>query len=109
MTFGDTVRYSRSSARGFGAVLSRVLKQKRFYQKGRYSAVSRAWEEVAGPEIASRTRIASYEDGKLRVEVESSVLLQELSGFMRETILEELRRTSGGEDVAEVRFCLGDQ
>lgn len=107
MSFDDSVTYGDSSARKFGAVLKKLLKTKRFYEKSKYGALSEAWRKVVGEEIASSTKIVSHQHGVVRVEVDSSVLLQELSGFMKQTILQELQQTSGGEDVAEIRFCLG--
>lgn len=107
MSFGDSVTFGDISARKFGDVLERLLKEKRFYEKSKFGALSGAWREVVGDEIAARTKIVSYQHGRLRVEVDSSILLQELSGFMEHTILGELQQKSGGKDVAEIRFCLG--
>jgi predicted nucleic acid-binding Zn ribbon protein len=94
-------------AQSFGEVLVRLLKSKRFYEKGRYGRLVDAWREVVGEAIAARTSIRAFEHGRLTVEVADAVLLHELSGFMREALLEELRRRPGGEDVAELRFRLG--
>lgn len=107
MSNRDSVTFGDISAKEFGNVLKKVLKKKRFYQKSKYGALSRAWKEVVGEEIADETKIVSYKNGRLRVEVNSSVLLQELSGFMKDNILEELQQTSGGTDVSDLRFCLG--
>jgi predicted nucleic acid-binding Zn ribbon protein len=109
MSFGDSVTFGDISARKFGDVLKRLLKEKRFYEKSKFGALSEAWREVVGDEIAARTKIVSYQHGYLRVEVDSSILMQELSGFMEHTILQELQQTTGGEDVAGIRFCLGSE
>ncbi|MFW6044643.1 MAG: DUF721 domain-containing protein [Planctomycetota bacterium] len=112
MSFGDTVSYQgseRGNAREYGEVLKKLLKSKRFFQKNKYGALSKAWKDVVGDEIAGCTKIVSYEHGCLRVEVMSSVLLQELSGFMKESILQELQQHQGGEDVCEIRFCMGSE
>ena len=107
MSFEDSVSYGNTSARKFGDVLKRLLKTKRFYEKSKFGALSEAWRQVVGEEIAEQTKIVSYQHGSLKVEVDSSVLLHELSGFMEDTILQELQQTSGAEDVVDLRFCLG--
>ncbi len=109
MSNRDSVSFGEISGKQFGNVLKKLLKKKRFYQKNKYGALSEAWEEVVGEDIASETKIVSYKHGRVRVEVSSSVLLQELSGFMKDRILRELKQTSGGEDVSEIRFCLGSE
>ena len=99
--------------RRLGDLLKRLLKGKRFSQKGRYGALSVAWrqvmEEVLGEECAGQTRIGSFSHGRVVVEVEGPVLLQELSGFLRQKLLERLRSLPGTEDVADLRFRLGQQ
>jgi len=107
VSFGDTVHYYAPKARPFGDALHRVLKAKRFYEKSRFGALADAWAEAVGDEVAARTRIASYRHGILKVEVASSVLLHELSGFMKSAVLAALKECSGGRDVADIRFCLG--
>jgi hypothetical protein len=99
--------------RRLGDVLTRLLKAKRFSQKGRYGALSLAWrqvvEEVLGEECAGQTRVGSFSHGRVMVEVEGPVLLQELSSFLRQKLLERLRSHPGAEDVADLRFRLGQQ
>ena len=96
------------AARPIGDVLKALLRRKRFLQKGKYPALTEAWAELVGEAIAARTRIRSFEEGKLTIEVTSSVLLQELSGFMKQQLLAGMQGCKGCKDVAELRFCLGD-
>lgn len=74
---------------------------------GKFGGLGRAWAELVGEEIAARTRVAAYRDGELTVEVNSSVLMQELNGFMRQNLLAGLQGTDVGRDVARIRFRLG--
>ena len=94
-------------ARPIGDVLKALLRRKRFLQKGKYAGLTEAWVGLVGEAIAARTRIRNFHEGKLVVEVTSSVLLHELSGFMKPQLLAALRQCDAGRDVAEVRFCLG--
>ncbi len=107
MSQGDSVHFGAVSTRRLGEVLKRLLKSKRFYQRRKYGALVGAWQCTAGEEIAAHCRIAAFEHGRLLVEVDEPILLHELAGFMRSTVLSELQGTPGGEDVAELRFRLG--
>jgi len=97
----------RDKAKRFGDVLKGVLKTKRFYLKGKYGALADAWQHVAGEEIAARTRLISFEHGRVTIEVSDPVLRHELAGFMRAALLAELQKAPGAEDVVEMRFQLG--
>ena len=70
--------------RTIGDVARALLRRKKFREKGRYGALVDAWQELTGEEIAARTQIRSFKDGELVIEVESSVLLHELNGFLKE-------------------------
>jgi len=97
------------ASKSFGHVLKEVLREKRFYQKARYGRLAQAWENVIGEEISRLTRITGYSNGRLVIEVASSALLQELSGFMKPLLLEKLRTEQGAQDVVSLEFRLGTQ
>lgn len=97
---------SRGAARPLGEILKRILRRKRLHQKGKYGALSVAWEELVGEGVASRTRIGAFDEGELVVEVDSAALLHELNSFMKDQLLAGLRATDGGRDVAGLRFRL---
>lgn len=92
----------------FGDMLTALLKKKRFREKGKYLALSDAWHKVAadaiGEENAGRTRVSGFRHGRVTVDVECPVLLQELGGFLRTGLLALLRESRGGEDVVDLRF-----
>jgi len=94
-------------AKPFGDLLKGLMRRKRFRQRAKYGRLAQAWEGVVGEQVAGRTRIAGFREGVLLVEVSSPVLLQELHGFLRPVLLEQLRRTEGGRDVASIEFRLG--
>ncbi len=108
MSFGDSVSYKRFNEIKFDDVVGKLLKKKRFSHKSKYRALVSAWSQVVGPEISEMTRIVGYEHGKLKVGVASSVLLHELKGFMKHTILEELQKTQGAEDVSDIFFLASE-
>ena len=90
-----------------GQVLRRLLKRKRFYQKRKYRGLVAAWTEVVDEFTAEHTRISGYAEGTVTVDVDSSVLLQELSAFMKHDLLQRMQQEDSGRDVAALRFRLG--
>ena len=92
--------------RPIGEIVRALVRRKRFRQKGRYSGLTEAWRELAGQGVAARTRIRSFEEGRLVIEVETPALLHELNGFMKEHLLQGLQAMSAGRDVAELRLRL---
>jgi len=100
-------RRSLQGARPIGDVIRALMKRKRFSQKGRYAALTEAWRGIVGEGIAARTRISSFAGGELIVDVDSPVLLQELTSFLKDQLLAELQSTEPGRDMAQLRFRLG--
>ena len=96
----------KQRARPLGEILRAMLGRKRFRQKGRYSAFVAAWQEVAGQAIAERSRVRVFKDGQLVVEVDSSALLHELNGFLKQDLLAGIQSTKAGREVVELRLCL---
>ena len=65
-----------------------------------------AWENAAGQPTAKYTRVGALRHGMLEVLVSNSILLQELAGFHRQTLLAKLQETLGSREVRDIRFCL---
>lgn len=63
------------------------------------------WQEELG-ELAKHAQIGNFREGKLVVEVDSSVYMQELSA-RRESIVERVNRRMGKRFIVGVRFRLG--
>ncbi len=99
----------RDRVRPIGDLIRSLLKRKRFYEKNKYGALMDAWSELVGEAISERTRITGYRSGVLQVDVYSSVLLQELTGFLKHSLLEGLQATEAGRDIADIRFRLGSE
>lgn len=64
------------------------------------------WEEIVGRRIAEHARALRVSDGRLFVEVDSSVWAQELS-LMRRQLLAEVNARVGRESIEHIHFVLG--
>lgn len=107
MSFADGVEYGPLRVRETGKIAKRVVKDKIIRYRGRYRAIADAWGDVVGAEISAVARPVSCQNGKLMIKVSSPILLHELKGFMKQSILEELNRTKGGEDISDLCFIAG--
>lgn len=66
-----------------------------------------AWEEVVGPAIARRTRVAGFKSHKLYVDVDSAAHLHELRTFGKDKILADLRERLPSLRVQDIVFRPG--
>ena len=91
---------------GLGQVLKReIISGAR--QRRRVDAKVRAkWEKVVGPEIAFRAVPVSFRARVLRVRVESSALLGELSGIYRKELLSAMAEGDNPVSVRMIEFEL---
>jgi predicted nucleic acid-binding Zn ribbon protein len=66
------------------------------------------WPRLVGPRIAQHTRAVGFRGGTLRVEVEGSAWMHELS-FLKHELLRKIHREPGGARVREIRFVVPRQ
>ncbi|MFQ5862726.1 MAG: DUF721 domain-containing protein [Candidatus Brocadiales bacterium] len=65
-----------------------------------------AWREAIGKEKANHTKVILLRRGKLHVEVESSALLQELTGMNKADVTAAMREKLGGMFVDDIKLKL---
>lgn len=65
------------------------------------------WRDVVGEDIAAHTRIVSADRGELLVEVDSACLLNELSTYYRQEILESMSTYEEFRGIQRLRFRSG--
>src|SRR5688572_12516449 len=85
-------------------ILSRLFTSRGWGRRQDRLHLERAWAEVAGPLIAPHTRVGTLRRGVLEVQVDSSALMQELSGFHKRRLLEQLRRQLPNTPIGDLRF-----
>jgi predicted nucleic acid-binding Zn ribbon protein len=90
-----------------GEILSRLFTARGWGRRQDRLHLERAWAEVAGAEVAEKTRVGALRRGVLEVTVGNAVLLQELAHFHRRRLLEGLRRHLPGTTLTDLRFRSG--
>ena len=70
--------------------------------------IGRAWRDILGAETAKHTRLSrTLTKGTLTVEVDSSALLSELSGFRKAELIAGLQERVKRKHIEDIRFRLG--
>lgn len=88
-------------------ILSRLFLQRGWGRRQEQTRLEQAWRDVAGPEIAAATRVASFRRGILEIEVGHAALMHELVGFHKRRLLGELQAALTGMTVTNLRFRAG--
>lgn len=84
------------------------LLQKRGYAKPlATSGIRGAWARVAGERVASRSRVATFRDGILTIEVDSAAQRYELEAFRGPELLAGLQRDDEIPKVRKIVFRVG--
>lgn len=89
-----------------GALLDGTFRWLKIDDNMRSFRAMRAFAQAAGPRIGEHARGERLRGTILYVRCDSSAWTQHLH-VMKETLLERLRKTPGGEGVAELRFNVG--
>ena len=87
-----------------GDVLRDLLHSSGLAHTLKHLEVYSAWQEVVGPDIAARTRVAGLSRHKLYVDVDSAAHLHELSTFYKQQILRDLREKLPGILIRDLVF-----
>lgn len=90
-----------------GEILSRLFAARGWGRRQAQLRLEQAWEEAAGPEYASQTRVAGLRRGVLEVQVGNAVVMQELAHFQKRRLLEKLRQRLPGTTLTDLRFRAG--
>jgi hypothetical protein len=106
----NTQRVSAQAARGVasvGEVLRGWLKENKVRERIAASSIFTKWKQIVGEEIGARTRVIEAAAGELVIEVDSSALLNELSTYYRQEILDSLHQTEEFRGIQKLKFRSG--
>ena len=91
----------------FDELLEEFVKKNRLRSRLKWRRLTAAWEAAVGSETAGHSRVASFSNGRLTIEVDSPMLLQQLRGFRKREILRHIRQNPETSDVTDLRFKIG--
>jgi predicted nucleic acid-binding Zn ribbon protein len=85
-----------------GDVLRDFLKERGWPTEDPYAPLFRGWEEIAGSELGSRSRVVEVEDGVIVVEVDHPGWLQMLQ-LRKRSLLQAARGAVPGGRIEDLR------
>ncbi len=98
----------RGKTERIGDILADLLARKSYGKPLAHEGLSKAWARAAGQRLAGSTRVATYRDGILTIEVESAAQRYELEAFGGPELLALLQRDETIPDVRKLVFRVGD-
>jgi hypothetical protein len=109
---GSTAQNAGKARKKYGEahvseLLEKWLKSNRASERLEKGNCFSLWKEVVGEDLAQSTRVVEVRNGEMIVEVNSAPLLNELSTYFREEILDALREREEFRGVHKLRFRAG--
>ena len=92
-------------AESLGSILARWIKRSGLAHARDRERITRAWEEILGPD-AAHTRLERIRKGAAVFVVDSSALLSELNNFRRQELLEGLQARVKSPFISDLKFRL---
>jgi predicted nucleic acid-binding Zn ribbon protein len=104
---GKPRRRPKLATESIEAVLTRWLKKNRAEERLDSASIYEKWRDVVGEAIASDTRVIDLNAGVLLIEVNSPALLQELSTYYREELLDSMKSFEEFASIRDIKFRAG--
>ena len=98
-------RRGRLSVEALSSVLSRLFARLGLESELQGWRAVEEWPRLVGTRIARHTRAVGFRAGTLRVEVEGSAWMHELS-YLKHELIRKINRELGADRVRDVRFVV---
>ena len=89
----------------FKILVKEVIKKAGISQNRKALRLLSAWASVCDENMKAHTRVSGFRGGVMEVEVDTHVILQELGGFRKAGLAEQLRKAMPGE-IQDIRFVI---
>jgi predicted nucleic acid-binding Zn ribbon protein len=97
----------RGGTERLGEILTHLMQRRAYAQPLALAGWREAWARAAGERVAGRTRVLSFRDGTLTVEVGSAAQRYELEAFHGQELLAALQRDGSVATVRRIAFRTG--
>lgn len=84
--------------------LMRLIRSKGLVNRSAGESLDTEWKRIVGPELGRRSTARRVRNGVLEVAVTNSAALEELRGFLQETVLEQLRSSLPEAGIRTIRY-----
>lgn len=102
----ERARFQARSPRPMAQVIGQLMARRDYARVLSSQGLTVAWQEAAGPQWASQTRVGKLQRGTLEIIVAHSTLMQELA-FAKGQLLARLRQLEPDQKIRDLRFRLG--
>lgn len=99
--------WQKPRVQSFGDLLKEYVKKNKWTSRLKWRRLNEAWQQAVGSEIARKSRVAGFRRGTMTVEVNSSLLMQQLRGFRKREILKQIQANENTQDVTDLHFRIG--
>lgn len=84
--------------------LMRLIRSKGLVNRSAAESLDAEWKRIVGPDLGRRSTARKVNAGVLEVAVTNSAALEELRGFMHETILQQLQTSLPQSNIRTIRY-----
>jgi len=84
--------------------LLRFIRSKGVVNQSAKESLDAEWKRIVGPELGRRSTARKVRDGVVEVVVSNSATLEELRGYMHETVLEQMKVSLPQSGIRSIRY-----
>jgi predicted nucleic acid-binding Zn ribbon protein len=99
----------RGTTERLGDILASLMQRRAYARPLAMGGLRAAWSRAAGERLAARSRIVTFRDGVLTVEVSSSAQRYELEAFHAPQLLAALQADPNAPGLRRLAFRVGSQ
>lgn len=93
-----------SSPSSLKNALTRLIRRKGLVNRSAAEALNAEWNRIVGPEIGRRSRARKIRDGIVEVVVTNSAAMEELRGYLHETVLQQMQTSLPESNIRAIRY-----
>jgi len=98
------IDHERRMPEPLGAILPSLVAKWKRRCKNRDNEIQSVWKQQMPQDIQQHAHPMQFQHGVLTVEVDSSVWMQELSGFRQQEIMDEMNQALTVSKIRDIRF-----
>jgi predicted nucleic acid-binding Zn ribbon protein len=87
-----------------GQAVFRLIRERGLAGRSETDALDSEWKAVVTAEVGRRSTARKIKDGILEVAVTNSAVLQELRGFLHETVLQQMQQRLPNSGIRGIRY-----
>ena len=84
--------------------LTRLIRRKGLVNRSAAEALNAEWNRIVGQKIGQRSTARRIKDGVLEVAVTNSAALEELRGYLHETVLQQMQTSLPESNIRAIRY-----